>query len=131
MKMIRLVMPAILLTTACAAIAATPQRVSRDEVRLAQALRGLTPGKPQDCLPNRRIPELRSFPKTILYVEGRNRVWRNDTVGTCAGLARDDLPVVISISGRTCAGDIVQTRSRVGGTFTGSCALGKFVPYTK
>lgn len=130
--MFRFAIPLVLVTAACAANAALPQRTSdRDRARLDKALAGLTPGKPQDCLDRVRMGETQSFPDTILYVEGRNRVWRNDTVGTCAGLANDDLIVTISTSGRLCRGDIVQTRARMGGMVTGSCSLGAFVPYTK
>ena len=53
------------------------------------------------------------------------------TIGSCAGLASDDLMVVKSLSSRLCRGDIVTTRARLGGMQTSSCALGQFVPYSK
>ncbi len=130
--MFRLAMPALILAAGLLTGGAADQRSdARAQAKLDRTLHGLTPGKPQDCITRERMYQPRYFPDTILYVEGRNRVWRNDTVGTCAGLARDDLVVITSVSGRVCAGDLVQTRSRIGGGFTGSCALGKFVPYTK
>lgn len=130
--MFRLAMPALALAAGFLTSGAADQRVNpREAARFERALRGLTPGKPQDCITRERMGEMRSFPKTLLFVESRKRVWRNDTVGTCAGLKNDDLVVISSIGSRMCRGDIVHTRQRLGGGLTGSCALGQFVPYTK
>jgi hypothetical protein len=127
--MFRIAMP-VLILAACAANTALPQRTS-DAAKIARTLKGLTPGKPQDCINRERMGETQGFPDTILYIEGRKKVWRNDTIGQCAGLASDDLMVVRSLSSRLCRGDIVTTRSRLGGMQTSSCALGQFVPYSK
>jgi hypothetical protein len=129
--MIRFALP-ILILGACAANAAMPQKTSsRDDAAIARTLAGLTPGTPQNCIDSNRVGETRGYPKTILYVGGKNKVWRNDTVGSCDGLARGDLLVVRSVSGRICSGDQASTRARLGGMLTSSCALGKFVPYTR
>jgi hypothetical protein len=129
--MIRFALP-VLILVACAANTALPQKTSNsDEARIAKALAGLTPGQPQDCIDHDRVGETRGFRDTILYVGGKTKVWRNDTVGSCTGLSNGDLPVVRSMSGRLCRGDIVQTRARIGGMMTSSCALGRFVPYSK
>lgn len=129
--MIRFALP-ILILGACAANAALPQKTtSRDDARLAKTLEGLTPGTPQNCIDSNRVGETRGFRDTILYVGGKNKVWRNDTLGSCAGLANGDLLIVKSVSGRICAGDQASTRARIGGMLTSSCALGKFVPYTR
>lgn len=132
--MFRFAIPAVLtFAAACAANAALPQRAAdRDEAKIARTLAGLTSGKPQDCIPRERMGETQGFPNTILYIEGRKKVWRNDVTGSCTGLASDDLMVVESTSGQLCRGDIVRTRARLGGgMLTSSCALGSFVPYTK
>lgn len=100
---------------------------------LEKALAGLTPGEARKCIVPQRVNFTRGYDGTILYVEGRNRLWRNDTVGEgCRrGINRDDLIVARSVSGDYCRGDIVETRSRAGGALTGTCTLGEFVPYTK
>ncbi|NYT42842.1 hypothetical protein HZY97_18860 [Sphingomonas sp. R-74633] len=129
--MIRFALP-VLILGACGANAALPQKTSNnDDAKIARTLAGLTPGKPQECIDQSRVGETRGYRDTILYVGGKTKVWRNDTVGSCTGLSYGDLPVVRSMSGRLCRGDIVQTRARIGGMMTSSCALGQFVPYTK
>ena len=131
--MIRLAVPCLLAAALCATTtSASEQRAGPgDPARLQRALKGLSPGTAQRCLSRDRVTELRGFEGEILYVGGRNRVWRNHTVGHCNGLARGDLIVTNSIGRDYCSGDIVQTRERTGGMLTGSCSLGDFVPYTK
>lgn len=129
--MIRFALP-ILILGACAANAALPQKTSNsDEARITKALAGLSPGQPQECIDRNRVGETRGFRDTILYVGGKGKVWRNDTVGSCSGLAHDDLLVVKSMGSRLCRGDQVTTHARLGGMLTSACALGPFVPYTK
>ncbi len=129
--MIRFATP-LLILAACAANTALPQKgANSDDAQIAKRLAGLTPGAPVDCLPPQRTNEVQGFAKTILYIGGRNRVWRSDLIGSCPGLSRGDLPVITSVGGQVCRGDTVQTRARIGGMWTGSCALGRFVPYSK
>lgn len=129
--MIRHAAAALVLTAAFAAPGATQQSAAeqRQQEKLAEALAGLTPGAPVHCLSRRQVTSVRTFGDTFLYVEGRNRVWRNETSGGCSG--RDDILVSRSSSAQYCSGDIIQTRDRTGGMPTGSCALGEFVPYSK
>lgn len=133
--MIRLAVPAILLLTLGANGAATQSRAPDGATaRIEKTLARLTPGTPQRCLRRDRVTELRTASNVILYVGGPDRVWRNDVVGEgCArGLARGDLVVSQSLVGdEYCRGDVVHTRVRTGGTLTGSCSLGSFVPYTR
>jgi hypothetical protein len=124
--MYRFALPILLI--AAAAPAATPQE---DPPKLAKALSGMTAGTPVDCLTRDQTLNATYYPRTILYGQGRNKRWRNDTVGTCSGLARGDLVVIRTLNGQQCAGDIVETHARIGGMITGSCALGKFVPYVR
>lgn len=129
--MIRFAFP-LLVLTACAANAALPQKgANSDAARIAKALDGLTPGHPVECIDRNRVGETRGFADTILYVGGKNKIWRNDTVGSCFGLSQGDLLVVRSMSGRICRGDQATTRARLGGMLTSSCSLGQFVPYTR
>ncbi|MDQ0251540.1 hypothetical protein J2W22_003628 [Sphingomonas kyeonggiensis] len=131
--MVRFAIPAaLILVLACTANAAPQRGANRgDDAKIAKRLASLTPGKPQNCLPRDRFAETQGYARTILFVGGRNKVWRSDLVGTCPGLSRGDLPVITSTSGRMCRGDRVQTRARIGGMLTGACALGPFVPYSK
>ncbi|MBB5711888.1 hypothetical protein [Sphingomonas xinjiangensis] len=133
--MIRLAVPAALLLTLGATSAGTQTRApDRATARVEKTLAGLTPGAPQRCLRRDRVTELRTAPNVILYVAGRDRVWRNDVVGEgCArGLARGDIVVSRNlVSGEYCSGDLIHMRVRTGGTLTGTCSLGQFVPYTR
>lgn len=133
--MIRLAVPAILLLTLGASGAATQTRAPDGATaRVERTLAGLSAGAPQRCLRRDRYSELRTSPRTIVYVAGRNRVWRNDVLGEgCArGLARGDIVVTESlVRGEHCEGDLVRTRARVGGMLGGTCSLGPFVPYTR
>lgn len=129
----RLAMPVILCAAAVGLTAAAPQSVveTRQAERLALRLAGLTPGTATSCLPRDRVTQTKGYNGTILFIQGRNKVWRNDTSGGCEGLNNEDIMVTRSSSGQFCRGDIVETRSRSGGHFTGTCALGSFVPYSK
>lgn len=127
--MIRVAVPAILLLAGCTTT--TEQSDARDQARLEKALAGLTPGEPVRCIHRDRFTEIRPFQGTILYVAGRNRMWRNDVVGNCAGLRRGDIIVSKTFGSQYCDGDIIQTRSPTGGFLSGSCSLGKFTPYTR
>ena len=130
--MIRVAIGAVLLT-ALAATGSTAQTASeaRQQAKLEKALAGLTPGKPVHCLARDRVSHIKTFQDTIVYVQGRNKVWRNDTNGGCNGLKHDDIVVSRITMGQYCAGDIIETRSRSGGFITGACSLGDFIPYTK
>jgi hypothetical protein len=128
--MIRLAMPAMLCIAAFTITAAAPQQTA-DE-RLAQRLDGLTAGKPVNCVSMRDVTQVKGYGNTLLYIQGRNRVWRNETNGGCEGIARrDDIMVTRTVSAQYCRGDMIETRDRSGGQFTGACSLGDFTPYTK
>jgi hypothetical protein len=125
---------ALLLLGGCATTEATREMDARQSQRLERELAGLSPGAPMHCLRRDQANEIRTFQGTILYVAGRNRIYRNDVVGGCAGLARGDIVVSKTFGGEYCSGDIIETRAPngIGGAnFTGSCSLGEFVPYTR
>lgn len=103
-----------------------------DEAKLARTLKGLTPGAPTHCIDRDRVTNIETYADTIVYVQGRNKVWRNTTSPGCTGLDRDDLVVSrSSLGSQYCSGDWIETRSRTGGMVTGACTLGDFVPYSK
>lgn len=130
----RLAVTAALALAVCAtAGTAIGQRAtSRKDAELSKRLKGLKPQETRRCLNRQQFVEVRGFDGSILYIAGRDRVYRNDPVGTCAGLKRGDLIVTRSTLGSdVCSGDLVQTRARQGGRITGMCSLGRFTPYTR
>lgn len=129
--MIRVAVPALLVLLAGCTTTAAEQSDARGRARLEKALAGLTPGEPMRCLRHEQVNQIRTFDGTILYVAGRNRLWRNDVVGNCAGLRRGDIVVSKTFGSQYCEGDIIQTRSPTGGFLSGSCSLGRFTPYTR
>ncbi|RYE00939.1 MAG: hypothetical protein EOP61_12650 [Sphingomonadales bacterium] len=129
--MIRFAVPLLVLATAATGFASEQKSPRSDEDKIALELKGLTPGKPQNCVRSDRITQTQGFEKEILFIEGRNKVWRNITRGSCAGLKHDDIPIFRTFGRQYCSSDLVHTRSRTGGMMTGSCSLGEFIPYTK
>ena len=121
--MTRFALP-LLLVAALALTGAAPQRPGA-------ALAGLAPGAPQHCIRKARVTEILPFGDTALFREGRNRLWRNNLAGHCAGLQHGDTMIVQSVGARYCGGDPVRSRAPVGGHLTGICTLGEFVPYTR
>lgn len=129
--MIRVAIPVLLLLAGCTTTAGSEQANAREQARFERTLAGLTPGEPVSCIRRDQFNEIRTFEGTILYVAGRNRVWRNDVVGGCPGLRRGDIVVTRSFGSQLCNGDIIQTRAPTGGFLSGTCSLGKFTPYTR
>lgn len=118
-------------TPADTARAAQAQQATQDA--LQRRLAGLTPGQPQSCLTptlSSRGIQTKAYGSTILYIAGRDLIYRNDTTGGCEKLGRDIL-VSKQYSGRACSGDIATTVDRNTGSVTGSCALRDFVPYRR
>ena len=116
---------------AVALTGAAPLAQDHSDRALGEALAGLTAGAAQECIHPERITDIRTFENSILYVEGRNKVWRSDTTPGCHALAMGDPITTRGTGSRYCAGDLVQTHAAVGGQLTGTCTLGKFVPYSK
>lgn len=125
--MFRVAIVAALAGVAAVPAAAPPQS---QHAKLDRALEGMTAGKPQTCIEPTNVTEIKIVDGALLYKQGRNKLWRNDTNGGCSRGATD-LIVTRSVVGRYCSGDIVETHARPGGMLTGACALGDFVPYTK
>lgn len=125
--------------TACAAGGPrTPEKPLGEQTsynsgkNLDQALAGLTPGKPENCLPQTRTPSSDSYGRTILYRYGSNLIYRNDMGPGCERMgSAGDVMIARTPMGRFCRGDIVQLVDRTSGFPTGSCSFGDFVPYRK
>ena len=127
-----LVIPALLAGCAASADAPSGPQNTKQAAELADALKGLTPGRPQSCIDQVRIRDVRKFPGTILYIYSRDEIYRNDVGGGCQGLRYGDPIVSRTPSGQLCSGDILRTFSPGTPNIpSGSCSLGSFVPYTK
>ena len=132
--MIRSTLTVLALGVALTAAGSSAQNAGgmTQEAKLARTLHGLTPRSPTHCIDRHLVTNIETYADTIVYVQGRNRVWRNTTSPGCTGLKRGDLVVSRnSLGSQYCSGDWVETHSRTGGMMTGACALGDFVPYTK
>ena len=121
----------LLLLTALATTGATQHLDRYEQAKFDTTLAGLKPGAPQHCIRRDRVTELLPFGDTILFREGRGKLWRNDLASRCMGLQRGDRAIVESAGMRYCGGDPVRSRNPVGGAITGMCRLGDFVPYSK
>ncbi|HVF93843.1 MAG TPA: hypothetical protein VM900_05980 [Sphingomonas sp.] len=112
--------------TAAAAQAGVATRAA-----LEKELAGLVPGKPQACLDRFGSQQLKGFGATVIYKVSGSLKFRSDTAGGCERIARGDILVTRSYSGRLCRGDIGQTIDPVSRFPTGSCSFSDFVPYRK
>ncbi|MEK9211418.1 hypothetical protein [Sphingomonas sp. 2378] len=132
------------LTTMAAAIAGctpTPAQQARIEqaaatnrADLTAALRGLTPGKPTQCIGQYTTRQVNAYGPTIVYTISPRLKFVSQTAGGCEGIgqrSRNDILVTRTTTGQLCSGDIAQTVDRTSGFFTGSCSFGAFVPYRK
>src|SRR5688500_13192502 len=112
---------------------APPQpRSLADQQHLQRLLAGKTPGAPQSCLPSYRPSDMVIIDDdTILFRDGRRRVWRSEMSGHCAMLGSGHYTLVTrSFGGRgPCGGDIAQLADLATGMTVGSCVWGDFVPY--
>ncbi|HMI40276.1 MAG TPA: hypothetical protein VK485_03470 [Sphingomicrobium sp.] len=117
--------------SACAASAATGPRTARAERDLQRELVGKVAGAPVKCLPSYRSNDMTIIDdNTILFRDGRNRVYRNDPLGGCSPMGSAGYTLVFRpLSGQMCRGDIVQVTDLRSRMIAGSCSLGDFVPY--
>jgi hypothetical protein len=117
--------------SACAASAATEPRTAKAETRLQKALAGKVAGAPVKCLPSYRSNDMTIIDdNTILYRDGRNRVYRNDPPGGCSPMGNPGYTLVTRpLTGQSCRGDIVRVVDLTSRMTVGSCSLGDFVVY--
>ena len=132
----RILLPLLLISAA--ACTPTARQVEQqaaieagDRAALDRELAGLTPGRPQDCVTQTQLRDMKSYGDTLVYRGvGRTR-YVNRTSGGCA-LERDDAILVTSTpTTQLCRGDIAQAVSRTSHFPMGSCSYGEFVPYSR
>ncbi|OYY68317.1 hypothetical protein [Sphingomonas sp. 28-63-12] len=111
--------------------AASKRADEADAIKVAKALDGLTPGKPQSCIsPFPRDYHTQTIGDTILYRVSKNLIYRNEAPG-CHRAETGDALVSVNYGAQLCRGQIIRTVDLFSRTLTGSCALGEFTPYTK
>lgn len=104
----------------------------RDQKIMDQWLAGKQAGEPVNCISQRRIQSTYYIGgETILYKISNNLVYRNDPPGGCPGLNSNLALETRTPTGLLCEGEIAHVRDYSLGFSSGSCALGKFVPYRK
>ncbi|OYY91978.1 MAG: hypothetical protein B7Y45_00335 [Sphingomonas sp. 28-66-16] len=103
---------------------------SAEQAKLAGELAGLTPGRPQSCIPQGLVHySTKTIGSTILYRVDRKLVYRNDTTGGCEDPNGMNALVSRNFGAQLCSGQIIASVD-VRNNFTlGSCALRDFVPY--
>lgn len=134
----RFILSLLPLCVAVAGCAETPRDTARvaekkaaDEIEIARILKGYTPGAPESCLPQQSGQyHTQGIGDTLLYSRSSDLIYRNDTTG-CSGVARGDILVTVNYATRLCRGQIADTFNTTSRTYTGSCALGDFIPYRK
>ena len=118
--------------SACAAYSGVSEpRTAQAEMTLQKSLMGKVAGAPVHCLQSLRTHDMRIIDdNTILFRDGRRRVYRNDPLGGCRPMGRGGYALVTrSPTGQMCRGDIVQVVDLTNKAVAGSCSLGDFVPY--
>jgi hypothetical protein len=110
--------------------AVSPRAAMRFDAELA----GLSPGRPQHCLPPRSTANVvAARGRTLLFREGR-MVYANETSGGCSVMADDPHLTLVteSFGSGLCSGSfakVVDLQSQ--GMIRGVCALGEFTPYRR
>jgi hypothetical protein len=108
----------------------TPRLDSAEERELAQLLDGKVAGKPVSCVDATQGHNLQALGDHVLvYKVSKKLVYRNDLLGACTGLRFGDTLVMHVFGSEYCRGDIARVVNLTTGSWTGSCALGEFVPY--
>ncbi|HEX7740815.1 MAG TPA: hypothetical protein VF442_00040 [Sphingobium sp.] len=127
MRMSLLLAP--LLLAGCAG--GEPPRLTERQIgKLETALAGKVAGEPVSCISRRPQSSLTAISDSVLlYRVSGNLVYRNDLIGSCAGLNRGDTLIVQTWGSQYCRGDMARSADLVTGMVTGSCALGSFTPY--
>ena len=122
---------ALLFTLAAALALPTASSAKRDnltdEARLAKALDGLTPGKPQSCINLREAQQTEAYGDSVLFTVGRKLVYKTESKG--CGNRGSDTFVTRTIGTQLCRGDVIERVDLLSGMRSGFCIAGDFTPY--
>ncbi|KKW93684.1 hypothetical protein [Sphingobium chungbukense] len=119
-----------LLLAGCSGSQEPPKLTEKQTSELERALAGKVPGEKTSCV--NRVPQanLTAISNSVLLYRVSGRlVYRNDLIGSCAGLARGDTLIIKTWGSQYCRGDLATSADLMTGMVTGNCALGDFTPY--
>jgi hypothetical protein len=119
------------LAVLAAAPAASAER-TKDVQALAAATEGRTAGKPLACLMRSRIQnDFQDAGRHLIFRVSPRLTYVNELTRGCEAGGLRRTYVLRSPSSQYCEGDIVEVVDPLAGGMTGSCTLGKFVPYER
>lgn len=102
----------------------------KQEAALDKALAGKVAGEKMSCVNREPQTNLTVISNNVLlYRVSKKLVYKNELIGSCNGLTRDDIIITQSWGSQMCRGDLTRTADRMSGMLSGACALGDFVPY--
>jgi hypothetical protein len=103
----------------------------REQDSLTRALAGRFAAAPVECIDQRVVdgPQVVDQ-KTLIYRQGRGRLWVNTLPEACRGLRFNAVPVVQIVSGRMCRNDLF-TPVVPGSSAGDTCRLGSFTPWDR
>ncbi len=102
----------------------------KQSAKLEKALEGKVAGEKINCISRQPQTNLTAISNNVvLYRVSRKLVYKNELIGSCNGLTRDDIIVTQSWGSQMCRGDLTRTVDRMSGMLSGACALGDFIPY--
>ena len=100
--------------------------------RLDKRLANYTAGTPKRCVSLRNLSGPESYGDgTLVFSNGRNLLYRNDTRGSCRKIGQGRALVTKTWGSEVCSGDIAQVADLSAGYVTDNCGLGEFVPYRR
>lgn len=100
------------------------------EERLAKILEGRVAGEPVNCIPLHRTRNTQIIDKTAIVYDAGSVIYVNRPENANQ-LDDNDVMVHRTSLSQLCNVDIVSTRENTHWFYTGSIALGEFVPYRK
>ncbi|MEO7240673.1 MAG: DUF6491 family protein [Sphingomicrobium sp.] len=111
-----------------------PERSAKQEAHFQELIAGKVAGAPLSCLPSYRSRDNMVVvdDNTLVFRDGRRRVYVNHIVGGCNNLSSGFYALVTRQYGGMgmCRGDIAEVADLTSGSIVGSCSLGDFIPYT-
>ena len=109
------------------------QLTDKEQTKLDKKLEGRTAGEPRSCISRFEQKNMTVISDDIIiFGPSRNAktIFVNKPYGGCHG-AKNNTIVTTRPSAQLCKGEIARVTDLPTGMDYGSCAFGKFVPYTK
>ncbi|MEW4449255.1 hypothetical protein [Qipengyuania sp. JC766] len=113
---------------AAPAVTADDAKATKGQEKLARMLEGKVAGEPVGCINNTRGLDLTVIDETALVYKRGSTLYVNYTTDP-EDIDDDDVLVLRTTIGSLCSTDVLTTRDRAGGFFTGNLFLEEFIPY--